>query len=123
MGAVVESETFERSLAQRMDALQLANAVRTRRADTKKAIARGELGAGEVLGLIAEPPAWMETMLVFDLLLSVPKVGRVKANKVLRDLRISPSRTLGGISERQRGELVESGRNGWQRRPGERPAW
>jgi hypothetical protein len=30
----------------------------------------------------------------------------VKVNKVLSQCRISPSKTLGGLSERQRGELV-----------------
>jgi hypothetical protein len=43
---------------------------------------------------------------VFDLLLAVPKYGRVKVNKILSQCRISPSKTLGGLSERQRGELV-----------------
>jgi hypothetical protein len=57
----------ERSLLQRMDALQRAN---------------------------------------FDMLLAVPKYGRVKANKVLQQCRISPSKTIGGLSERQRTELV-----------------
>jgi hypothetical protein len=41
------------------------------------------------------------------MLLAVPKVGRVKANKVLNLCRISPSKTIGGLSERQRTELVE----------------
>ncbi len=43
---------------------------------------------------------------MFDLLLAVPKYGRVKVNKILSQCRISPSKTLGGLSERQRGELV-----------------
>jgi hypothetical protein len=30
----------------------------------------------------------------------------VKANKVLQQCRISPSKTIGGLSERQRDELV-----------------
>ena len=45
-------------------------------------------------------------MKVFDLLISVPKFGRVKANKILQTCRISPSKTLGGMSDRQRGEIV-----------------
>ena len=43
---------------------------------------------------------------MFDLLLAVPKYGRVKVNKILAQCRISPSKTLGGLSERQRAELV-----------------
>jgi hypothetical protein len=30
----------------------------------------------------------------------------VKANKILQQCRISPSKTIGGLSERQRTELV-----------------
>ena len=43
---------------------------------------------------------------VFDLLLAVPKYGRVKVNRILTQCRISPSKTIGGLSERQRTELV-----------------
>jgi hypothetical protein len=43
---------------------------------------------------------------VFDLLLAVPKYGRVKVNKILGTCKISPSKTVGGLSERQRRELV-----------------
>jgi hypothetical protein len=43
---------------------------------------------------------------VFDLLLSVPKYGRVKVNKILSTCRVSPSKTIGGLSQRQRTELV-----------------
>ena len=40
------------------------------------------------------------------MLLAVPKYGRVKVNKILQQCRISPSKTIGGLSERQRTELV-----------------
>ena len=43
----------------------------------------------------------------FDMILAVPKYGRVKANKILTQCRISPSKTIGGLSARQRGELVQ----------------
>ena len=39
-------------------------------------------------------------------LLAVPKYGRVKVNRILTHCRISPSKTIGGLSERQRNELV-----------------
>ena len=40
------------------------------------------------------------------MLLAVPKYGRVKVNKILAHCRISPSKTIGGLSDRQRSELV-----------------
>ena len=59
--------------------------------------------AGE---LLSEPPEYLETAKVFDMLLAVPKYGRVKANKILVNCRIAPSKTIGGLSERQRRELI-----------------
>ena len=40
------------------------------------------------------------------MLLAVPKYGRVKTNRILNQCRISPAKTIGGLSERQRAELV-----------------
>jgi hypothetical protein len=40
------------------------------------------------------------------MVLALPKVGSVKATKILHSCRISPSKTFGGLSERQRAELA-----------------
>ena len=93
----------ERSLVQRMDALQRANDVRSRRAQLKRDLKAGRQPIHE---LLLRPPEFLETAKVFDLLLAVPKYGRVKVNKILTQCRISPSKTIGGLSERQRAELV-----------------
>jgi S13-like H2TH domain len=97
------SSAPERSLTQRMDALQRANDIRTRRAQLKRDLKGGRTS---IYQLLTEPPEYLETAKVFDMLLAVPKYGRVKVNKVLQQCRISPSKTIGGLSERQRGELV-----------------
>ena len=86
-----------------MDALQRANDIRTRRAQLKRDL---KAGRESIHGLLMDPPAYVETAKVFDMLLAVPKYGRVKVNKVLTQCRISPSKTIGGLSERQRDELV-----------------
>ena len=86
-----------------MDALQRANAIRTRRAQLKRDLKAGRVS---IHTLLSQPPDYVETAKVFDMLLAVPKYGRVKANKVLQQCRISPSKTIGGLSERQRNELV-----------------
>jgi hypothetical protein len=93
----------ERSLQQRMDALSRANQIRTRRAQLKRDL---KAGRQSIHDLLLEPPEYIETAKVFDMLLAVPKYGRVKVNKVLQQCRISPSKTIGGLSERQRTELV-----------------
>jgi len=56
--------------------------------------------------LLDHPPDYVETAKVFDMLLAVPKYGRVKTNRILNQCRISPSKTIGGLSERQRTELI-----------------
>jgi hypothetical protein len=93
----------ERSLTQRMDALKRANDIRTRRARLKRDLKAGRIGIHD---LLLDPPEFLETAKVFDLLLAVPKYGRVKVNRILTQCRISPSKTVGGLSERQRNELV-----------------
>ncbi len=86
-----------------MEALERANHIRTRRAQLKRDL-RG--GKARIDTLLESPPDYLETAKVFDMLLAVPKYGRVKANKVLQQVRISPSKTIGGLSDRQRTELV-----------------
>ena len=95
--------TPERSLTQRMDALKRANEIRTRRATLKRDLKAGRV---RIHDLLTEPPEYLQTAKVFDLLLAVPKYGRVKVNRILTHCRISPSKTIGGLSERQRNELV-----------------
>jgi hypothetical protein len=93
----------ERSLHQRMEALQRANTIRSRRAQLKRDL---KAGRQPIADLLLDPPDYLETAKVFDLLLAVPKYGRVKVNRILTQCRISPSKTIGGLSERQRAELV-----------------
>ncbi len=93
----------ERSLDQRMDALSRANQVRSRRAALKGELKRGVVSIREVL---TAPPEYLLTAKVVDLLMAAPKCGRVKSAKILEQCRISPSKTVGGLSDRQRSELL-----------------
>jgi len=43
---------------------------------------------------------------VRDLLLAVPKIGSVKAGRILAHCAIAHSKTLGGLTDSQRGELI-----------------
>lgn len=92
-----------RSYIQRMSALDRANEIRSYRANLKKDIKAGRENA---LELLAKPPEKIETMKIVDFMMSLPKMGRVKVDKILRQCRISPSKTMGGLSDRQRDELV-----------------
>jgi hypothetical protein len=92
-----------RSLDQRMDALRRANEIRVRRAKLKKDLKDGRVRIEQIL---RNPPEYVSTAKVFDMLMSVPKFGRVKAGRFLNQCRISQSKTVGGLSERQRAELI-----------------
>jgi len=92
-----------RSLDQRMDALKRANDIRVRRAKLKKDLKDGRV---QIESILNEPPDYVETAKVIDILMAVPKFGRVKAARFLNTCRISQSKTVGGLSDRQRAELV-----------------
>ncbi len=93
----------ERSLDQRMEALKRANDIRSRRAQLKRDLKAGRV---RIQTLLMDPPEYVQTAKVIDMLMAVPKYGRVKTNRILTNCRISPSKTIGGLSERQRAELV-----------------
>ena len=92
------------TLDQRLRALRQANEIRSRRAALKKDIASGRVRIEDVL---ARPPVYATTAKVQDLLLAVPKVGPARVARFLRRCRIAPAKTVGGMTERQRGELIE----------------
>jgi hypothetical protein len=100
---MVATAVPERTLIQRQEALNKANEVRVERAVLKRDL---KAGRKNIHDLLLEPPVWLETMKVFDLLMATPKRGRVKVNKILMQCRMSPSKTIGGMSMRQRTELV-----------------
>ena len=86
-----------------MEALKRANDIRVRRAQLKKDLKDGRV---RVESILSDPPEYVETAKVFDILMAVPKFGRVKAARFLNQCRISQSKTVGGLSERQRAELI-----------------
>src|SRR3954447_17795111 len=92
-----------RSLDQRMEALKRANDIRVKRAQLKKGLKSGDVSIEEVL---AEPPEFVSTAKVFDMLMAVPRFGRVKAARLLNQCGISQPKTVGGLSDRQRHELI-----------------
>lgn len=99
----------DRTLMQRMDALHNANRIRSNRAELKRDLKAGRRTLGAVLADVEAGRAPdLETMKLNDLLVAAPKLGRTKANTILQRARISPSKTLGGLSHRQRAELLRA---------------
>jgi hypothetical protein len=104
MSPATLTNTPTRSLDQRMEALTRANHIRVRRAQLKRDLKAGRAHIADVL---SEPPDEVLTAKVYDMLMAVPRLGRVKATRLLTQCRISQSKTVGGLSDRQRGELLE----------------
>lgn len=103
MEAATLTRAPDRSLEQRRAGLERANHIRSYRATVKRHLKAGRV---DVRALVLDPPDEMLSMPVFAFLIAMPKWGRVKANRALCKHRISPSKTLGGLSERQRRELA-----------------
>lgn len=101
-----------RSPEQRASALAHANAIRSARAQWKRDVRTRQ---ADPVAVVLDPPAEFESMRVLEVLLAMPKVGRVKADVMLRRAGVSPSKRLGGLTVRQRAQLVAllpSGRRG-----------
>ena len=70
----------------------------------KDRLRSGDVSIADVL---VDPPLCVHTAKVLDLLLAVPKYGRVKANRLLERCRVSPAKTVNGLTPRQRKELLD----------------
>jgi hypothetical protein len=92
-----------RSREQRLRALRLANEIRSARAQLKRDLASGKI---ELAQILAQPPECVRTARVRDVIVALPRIGSVKAGRILADCGIAHSKTLGGLTERQRTELL-----------------
>ncbi len=91
---------------QQADALQKAAAARKARAVLKERLKRGDLSLAEIITL-GETDDVVGRMRVSALLESLPGIGKVRATKVMHDLRISDSRRIRGLGGNQRRALLE----------------
>ena len=93
-----------RALENRTNALRQANRIRGRRAKLKQDLREGNVRLEQILATRADYLASAE---VFDLLVAVPKIGPVKARRLLNNAHISAGKTAGELSARQRAHLIE----------------
>ena len=92
-----------RSADQRLEALRKANAIRTERSRLKRELAAGRV---QIVDVLARPPGFAETERVSVLLRAVPGYGTVRVSRLLTKTRVSDSKRLAGLTERQRAELI-----------------
>jgi hypothetical protein len=84
---------------QHMRALERANSVRLARAELKRAVARGDRDAAEV---VRDCPWETESMTIAELLTSQRRWGRTRARKFLMPLSLNENKQLGTLTSRQR---------------------
>lgn len=90
---------------QHLRALARANEVRLARAELKRRVLSGELGAATV---ILDVPWAAETMSIGDLLLSQRRWGHTRVRKLLATVPMSEGKPIGTMTERQRHALAAS---------------
>ena len=91
---------------QRAEALKKAAEARKARAEHKEQLKRGGTDLKEVLAKADTDPI-IGKMKVSALLEALPKVGKVKAQEIMTELEIAPTRRLRGLGDRQRRALLE----------------
>lgn len=93
--------TFERTHAQRMEALLKANEIRVHMANERKRLKAGTTTLDDVLG---DPRCG--SMYVAQALQAIPRFGPGKADRVMRRAGVSPSKRIGGLTDRQRTAII-----------------
>lgn len=88
---------------QREAALERANAIRSARGRMKKDLNAGRISTKHVL---TELPEYAETMRVAEFLVSLRRIGQVKAGEILHELGVGQTRRLCDLTARQRGLLI-----------------
>jgi hypothetical protein len=93
---------IDRTDEQRRRALDIANEVRTYRAQLKLDLKAGRVLLDDVLD--ADDPL-LASMRIYDLLVAVPWLGQARVRTALRDAHISHTRRLGALTVRERRDL------------------
>ena len=90
---------------QRQQARSAATQARRRRAEVKQALRSGERTLAEVLSLAEQDDVIAHTK-VIDVLRALPRVGTVRAAKVMERLEIAANRRLRGLGKHQTAALI-----------------
>jgi transposase len=91
---------------QRAAALEKAASARRARAELKDRLKRGDTNLEQVLK-DAQTDEVVGKIKVAELLAALPRVGKVKAQEIMTELEIAPTRRLRGLGDRQRSALLD----------------
>lgn len=92
---------------QRAEALAKAAAARRQRAEIKALLKTGSLTLAEVFEQ-AETDDTVAGTKVYPLLASMPRMGKIKAKRLMEDLSIAENRKIRGLGSRQRADLLQT---------------
>lgn len=92
--------------AQRQEALKKAAEARQKRAELRRKLKSGEVKIADVLKRTDDPI--VARMKVSSLLESLPGVGKAKAQKLMSETGISPTRRVQGLGSKQKEALISA---------------
>jgi len=92
---------------QRAEALAKAGAARRQRAEIKALLKTGSLTLAEVFER-ADTDDIVAGTKVYPLLASMPRMGKIKAKRLMEDLNIAENRKIRGLGSRQRADLLQT---------------
>jgi hypothetical protein len=90
---------------EKLDALRKAQEMRSRRAEVRAKLKKGSMTLQEVLDSVDDEV--IARMRVTYLLQSLPQVGKVTSEKIMREIGINENRRVQGLGKRQREKLLE----------------
>lgn len=91
------------SLDEKKEALQKAQQMRKKRSELRNALKKGEISLADVLFSDDEVTGRMR---VSYLLRSLPRIGKVKAQKIMQEIGIDEARRIQGLGKRQKEALI-----------------
>ncbi|MCK9526178.1 MAG: integration host factor [Limnochordia bacterium] len=90
---------------EKLQALKKAQEMRSRRAELRTQLKKGSLSLQEVLD--STDSEVIARMRVTYLLQSLPQIGRVTSEKIMREIGINENRRVQGLGARQREQLLQ----------------
>ena len=90
---------------EKMNALKKAQEMRTKRAELRTQLKKGEVTLQEVLD--SSDDEVVAKMRVAYLIQSLPQVGKVTSKKIMDEIGINENRRVQGLGKRQREELLK----------------
>ena len=82
--------------------------MRVQRAALKADLKRGSVS---LTALIGDPPEYLGSAKMMTLLRALPGYGPIKATRLLESCHVSPNKSIRGLTERQRTELIRALQN------------